>query len=66
MTRFHWCETIIAIIIFVFAMWPNLIGDMYSQWVVVIAAIVLFLHSFMCKSCMMCDAHKPSGKKKRL
>jgi hypothetical protein len=62
--NFHWCETITAIIIFVFAMWPNL-GGMYSQWIVIIAAVALFIHSFMCKSCMMCDDHKSASKKKR-
>lgn len=47
------CESVLAIVILVFAIWWN----SYSQWVIGIAAAVLLLHSFMCKSCMMCDSH---------
>ncbi len=42
-----WCESILAIIILVFALWQTT----YSQWIVVIAAIILLIHSFTCKKC---------------
>ena len=46
-----WCEAILAVVIIVFALWPNWIGPMASQWIVVIAGIVLLIHSFTCKKC---------------
>lgn len=62
-----WCELVIAIVILVFTFWQTTA----SKWIIAIAAIVLILHSFMCKSCMMCEDHKggmaktSSSKKKR-
>lgn len=63
-----WCELVIAIVILVFAFWMTA----WSKWIIVIAAIVLLLHSFLCRSCMMCEQHKggmaksmPASKKKR-
>jgi len=44
-----WCEAILGIIILVFVLWETTI----SKWVVIIAAIVLIWHSFMCKKCFM-------------
>ena len=43
-----WCEAILAVIIIVFGLW-NI--PIYSKWVVVIAGIVLLIHSFTCKKC---------------
>ena len=63
----RWCEAIIAIVVFVFALWPTLFGlGNYSTWIVAIAAIVLFIHAFTCKRCMMCEEHMMASKKKRL
>jgi len=45
-----WCEAILAIIILVFTFWKGL-GDQVSMWIVVIAAVVLLIHSFTCKKC---------------
>ena len=42
-----WCEFIIAIVVIVFALWTT----MYSQWILVIAGIILAIHSFSCKKC---------------
>jgi len=55
-----WCELIIAIVIIVFALWDAMA---YSKWIVVIAGIVLAIHSFTCKKCFVGDM-KASGKKK--
>lgn len=58
----QWTETILAIVILVFAFWTV----SWSQWIIAIAAIVLLLHAWMCKSCMMCREHtsKPSKRKR--
>jgi len=42
-----WCELIIGIVVIVFALWQTMI----SQWVLVIAGIVLAIHSFTCRYC---------------
>lgn len=52
-----WTEIIIAIIIFVTAMWPNFFGSA-SRWITVIAAIALFLHAILCKNCGKCMPEK--------
>ena len=43
-----WCEGILAIIIIVFAFWSSW---QYSQWIIIIAAVLLLIHSFTCKKC---------------
>ncbi len=48
-----WCELIIAIVVIVFALWQTT----YSQWIVVIAGIVLAIHSFTCKKCFAGMGH---------
>ena len=42
-----WCETILGIIIIVFALMPQ----EWAKWVVVIVAAMLIIHSFACKAC---------------
>ncbi len=48
-----WCELIVAIVILVFSLWPTQIfSPMISMWIVVIAAVLLLIHSFVhCKAC---------------
>jgi hypothetical protein len=53
-----WCETVLAIVIIVFAFWETVA----SQWIVVIAAILLLIHAWSCKNCAM--PASSSGKKK--
>ena len=43
-----WCEAILAIIIIVFAFLDQF---SWSKWVVVIAGVILLIHSFSCNSC---------------
>lgn len=61
----NWVETILAIIIIIFAY----MGSPSSQWVIIIAAILLLLHALMCKKCGMCDepvmVEKTRHKKRR-
>ena len=42
-----WCELILGIIILIFSFWKTT----YSMWVVVIAAVILIIHSFTCPRC---------------
>ncbi|MBU0907879.1 MAG: hypothetical protein KKD18_01795 [Nanoarchaeota archaeon] len=63
-----WCEFIIGLVIALIALFAW--DWMYSKWVIVIAAIVLIIHSFMCKSCfaghyMAMKEQKTETKKKK-
>ena len=42
-----WCELILGAIIIIFALWQTA----YSQWVIIITAVILIIHSFTCKKC---------------
>ncbi len=56
-----WCEALIAVVVIVFALWPTA----YSQWIIVIAAVVLLIHSFTCKKCFSGHSMAMSAKKRR-
>ena len=64
-------EFILGVVVIVFALWPNWLGAITSQWVMVIAGIILVLHSLICKGSGMCrpmetrsmDRHKPRSRK---
>lgn len=65
-----WCELVIAVIVLVFSFWQT----SFSKWVIVAAAVLLALHSFMnckCCSCGCCgescetEMKKPMKKKRR-
>ena len=63
------CEAILAVIILVWTIWPNLLG-LASTWVVGIAAALLLIHALWCKKCRLCegcgvDMAKPAAKRKR-
>jgi len=45
-----WCEAIIAVVILIVNLVPNISAPVV-KWVTVIAAVLLLLHSFMCKKC---------------
>ena len=55
-----WCELIIALVVIVFAYWQTT----YSQWILIIAGIVLLIHSFMCKKCFSGGMMMATKKKK--
>ncbi len=42
-----WCEFLVALVVIVFALWQTA----WSQWVLVIAGVVLLIHSLACKTC---------------
>ncbi len=45
-----WVESILAILVILFAFWETT----YSQWIIVIAGVLLLLHALLCKNCKMC------------
>jgi hypothetical protein len=63
-----WCEAIFGLIIALLALFAW--NWMYTKWIIVILAVVLIIHSFMCKSCFVgkhheMKEHKPETKKKK-
>lgn len=54
-----WCELIIAIVVIVFALWQTT----YSMWIVVIAGIILAIHSFTCKKCFVGGSMKQARRR---
>ena len=70
-----WMEIVIAVVVFVVVVWPNLFGATASMWIAAIAAVVLFVHALLCKNCGACKncmpgesgemTMKTSAKKKR-
>jgi len=44
-------ESILAIVIIVFAVWESTINWLPSKWIIIIAAVLLLIHSNRCKSC---------------
>ncbi len=61
-------ELIIGIVILIFAIWPALLGPTISNWIVIIAAIVLILHALLHRKRGM-DMHEnaasPKARKKK-
>ena len=45
----NWTEAILAIVIIVFA----LVQSASAKWIVLVAAVLLLIHSLMCKKCKM-------------
>ena len=63
-----WLEILVAVVVFVVVVWPELFGAAASVWIAIIAAIVLFIHALMCKSCCRtCDSGmgKSGGAKRK-
>lgn len=61
-------ELIIGIIILIVAVWPGLVNGVIENadgWIIVIAAVILILHSFMCKNVCMPASSRIVAKKKR-
>lgn len=45
-------KAFLAAAILVFAIWPSeIFATSVSQWIVIIAAALLFIHAFSCKKC---------------
>jgi len=62
--KFNWVDSILAVIIIIFAY----MGSPSSRWVIIIAAVILLLHAIMFKKDKMCDETmemEKSNKKRR-
>ena len=59
-----WCEALIALVVIIFVLWETT----YSKWILLIAGVVLLIHSFTCKKCFAGHNHgmmmPAKGKKK--
>jgi len=63
-----WTEIIIALVILIVTIWPNIVGATVSMWLVVIAAALLLIHALKCGCTGMCGpstSGKATKKKKR-
>ena len=49
-----WTETILALVILVFAIWPSLIPQVQGSWIIIVAAVLLLIHAWTCKNCGTC------------
>lgn len=45
-----WCETILGVIVIVFALWESIYMSV-GKWVLLIAGIILVIHSMSCRGC---------------
>ncbi len=54
------CEAILAVILLIFALWQTA----YSQWIIIIVAVILLIHSFTCKRCFVSHAPVKETKKR--
>ncbi len=54
-------EIVLGLLIIIFAFWQTT----YSQWIIVISAVLLLIHALGCKNCEMPKTKKPARKKKR-
>jgi general stress protein CsbA len=66
----NWVESVLAIVIIVFAWMQGVSGT--NMWIIVVAAVLLLLHALMCKKCKSCETPmgsvgktSPARRKKR-
>ena len=45
-----WCESIIALIVIVLSLVPNMPQN-WADWVILVVGVGLLIHSFSCKQC---------------
>ena len=58
-------DSILGIVILVFAIWPTQIfSAMVSKWIIIVAAILLLIHAYKCNTCAV-PMDKKAGKKKK-
>lgn len=62
-----WIQSVLAVLILVFVIWPTqILSATLSWWVVVVSASLLLIHAVVCKKCcgMICSI-SPTPKRKR-
>ena len=51
-TNCGWIQTVLAVLILVFAIWPTQIfSATVSTWIVIVSAVLLLIHAVICKKC---------------
>ena len=59
-----WYELVLAVIILVFVIWPTqILSATVSWWLIVIAAVLLIIHSLFCNKCSGLCTGMIKGKK---
>lgn len=48
----NWVEAVLSVLIIVFA-W---LQTSYSQWIIIVAAALLLIHTLSCKNCRACGS----------
>ena len=62
----RWYELVLAVVILVFVIWPTQIfSAAVSWWLVIIAAVLLIIHSLICKHCGGVCVGMMKGKKRK-
>lgn len=64
------CKTvpvIAGILLGILALWPNLLSAVASKWILIIVAVVMIAHPFMCRvcGCACCESCEPEMPKKK-
>jgi len=61
-----WVQTVLAVLILVFVIWPTQIfSAAVSWWIVIISAVLLLIHAVICKKCSgICAPGTKRGKKR--
>ena len=61
-----WTESVLAIVIIVFALWPALISSaVVGKWIVIVAAALILIHGLACNHCGICAPEDAKGKGKK-
>lgn len=63
MTCMNCLLTVLAVAIFVFTVWPEILGASAATWVVAIAAIIILIVAWFGVTCKPCEAAKKKKKK---
>jgi hypothetical protein len=64
------CGGILALVILLLAIWPQILGDVASKWVIIIAAAILLIGAIAhicncgCENCCAPDTKKAKTKRK--
>lgn len=65
MTCSNWILTVFAVAIFVFTMWPEMMGIVATKWVVGIAVIVILIVAWTGVKCTYCEKMPKADAKKK-
>jgi hypothetical protein len=55
MTCANWILTVLAVVIFIFTMWPEMIGIVAAKWVIGIAVLAILIVAWTGVKCKYCE-----------